>query len=152
MFPFSLVTLHWLHCFLLSRLKTEADISHNVKGIYIFSAPKNKDLFRGAGFLYAQYISKVTKLYFKHENAVQEKHILHLLPFKPKHDKTNKMTCAPSENSKSGWASTQYDQSLRCPHKEPLCSWLSIERTASEDSDQTGRMLRLIWVFAGRTG
>ena len=23
-----------------------------------------------------------------------------------------------------------------CPHEETLCSWLSIERTASEDSDQ----------------
>ena len=47
----------------------------------------------------AQYISKVTKLYFKHENAVQEKHILHILPFKPQHDNTNNMTCAPSEDS-----------------------------------------------------
>ena len=27
---------------------------------------------------------------------------------------------------RSGWASAQYDQSLRCPHKEPLCSCLSI--------------------------
>ena len=28
-----------------------------------------------------------------------EKDILHLLPFKPQHDKANKMTCAPSEDS-----------------------------------------------------
>ena len=42
---------------------------------------------------------KLTKLYFKHENAVQEKHILYLLPFKPQHDNTNKMTCATGEDS-----------------------------------------------------
>ena len=28
-----------------------------------------------------EYISKVTKLYFKHENSVQEKHVLDRLPF-----------------------------------------------------------------------
>ena len=30
------------------------------------------------------------------------------------HDKTNKMTCAPNEDS------YQSDQSLRCPHEEML--------------------------------
>ena len=28
--------------------------------------------------------------------------------------------CAPSEDSRSAWASTQSDQSLRCPHEETL--------------------------------
>ena len=36
--------------------------------------------------------------------------------FEPPYDKTNKMACAPSED----WASTQSDQSLRCPHEESL--------------------------------
>ena len=37
----------------------------------------------------------------------------------PPHDKTNKMTCAPSED-RSAWVSAQPDQSLRCPHEESL--------------------------------
>ena len=68
--------------------------------------------------------------------------------FEPPHDKTNKMACAPSEN-RSVWASAQSDQSL-------LSAWRKLGSLAtcwvhSEDSDQTGQMPRLIWVFAGRT-
>ena len=48
---------------------------------------------------------------------------------------------------RSVWASTQSDQSLRCPHEKTLGPQLPIEHTAN---DQTGRMPRLIWVFAGR--
>ena len=47
------------------------------------------------------------------------------------------------------WASTQYDQSSLCAQwvaKDP-----SFIHADSEDSDQTGRMPRLICVFAGRT-
>ena len=40
--------------------------------------------------------------------------------------------------------------SLRCPHEETFGPQLPIERTAK--TDQTGRMPRLIWVFAGRIG
>ena len=50
--------------------------------------------------------------------------------FEPPHDKTNKMACAPSEDSdqpghlpsliRVAWASAQSDQSLRCPHEESL--------------------------------
>ena len=39
--------------------------------------------------------------------------------------------------------------SLRCPHEETLSPQLPIERTAK--TDQTGRMPRLILVFAGCT-
>ena len=50
---------------------------------------------------------------------------------------------------RSAWASTQSDQSL-------LSAWrklgsLTTHRAHSEDSDQTGRMPRLIWVFAGHS-
>ena len=55
----------------------------------------------------------------------------------PPHDKTNKMACAPSEDSdqpghplRSAWASSQSDQSLHCPHAETLGPWLPIEHTA----------------------
>ena len=42
------------------------------------------------------------------------------------------------------------DQPLRCPHERKLRS-LAIHKAHSEDSDQTGWMPRLIWVFAGCT-
>ena len=56
--------------------------------------------------------------------------------FEPRHDKTNKMACAPSEDSS-------------------LTAWWKLGPLAthwahSEDSDQTGRVPRLIWDFAGR--
>ena len=50
---------------------------------------------------------------------------------------------------RSAWASAQSDQSSLCAQwvaKDP--NFLHVD---SEDYDQTGRMPRLIWVFAGRT-
>ena len=44
---------------------------------------------------------------------------------------------------RSAWASAQSVQSLRCPHEESLGS-LATYCAHSEDSDQTGRMPRLI--------
>ena len=62
--------------------------------------------------------------------------------YEPQHYKTNKMTCAPSEDS---------DQP-----GHPPSQWVAEDPmflpTDSEDSYQTGRMSRLIWVFAGRRG
>ena len=61
--------------------------------------------------------------------------------YQPAHDKTNKMACAPSEDS-STWASAQSDQSSLCAQwvpKEPR-----FFHADSEDSDQTGRLPRLI--------
>ena len=61
---------------------------------------------------------------------------------------------------RSAWASAQADLSLRCPPEESLGPYLPIQNTAktlislgthSKDSDQTGRLPRLIWVFAGHT-
>ena len=63
------------------------------------------------------------------------------IPFQkndPPHDKTNKIACALglirvfAVRVKKAWV-------------------ISYPLSASEDSDQTGRMPRLIWVFAGRT-
>ena len=48
--------------------------------------------------------------------------------YEPVHDKTNKMTCAPSKGSIRAFA-TQSDQSLRCPHEETLDLKLPIEHT-----------------------
>ena len=60
-----------------------------------------------------------------------------------------KWVCA-QRRLRSGWASAQSDKSLRCPHEETLGS-LATRWGHSEDSDQTGWMPRLIWVFAGCT-
>ena len=50
----------------------------------------------------------------------------------------------------SAWASTQSYQSLRCPPEEGLGPKLPLKRAAK--TDQTGRMPRLILVFAVRAG
>ena len=65
----------------------------------------------------------------------------------PLHDKTNKMTCVPSEDS---------DQPVHQPSLiRVFAQWVakdpSFLHADSQDSDQTGWMPRLIWVFAGRT-
>ena len=49
---------------------------------------------------------------------------------------------------KSACASAQSDLSLHSRHKETLHPRQNVH---SEDSDQTARMCRLIWVFTGRT-
>ena len=62
--------------------------------------------------------------------------------------KPTKWVCA-QRRLRSAWTSAQSDQSLlcvQCVAKDPR-----FLRADSEDSDQTGRMPRLIWVFAGRT-
>ena len=66
-----------------------------------------------------------------------------------RHDKTNKMSVHP--------AKTQISLGIRPVWSESsLCAqWVAMDprflHADSEDSDQTGRMPRLIWVFAGRT-
>ena len=84
-----------------------------------------------------------------HKNTLCYSLELHSFPQKYTSRSTTKPTkwCAPSEDS--AWASTQSDQRLRCPHEDILD--IATHWAHSEDSDQTGRRPRLIWVFAGRT-
>ena len=71
------------------------------------------------------------------------------VPSEPQHDKTNKVNVRP--------AKTQISLGIRPVWSESsLYAWRKLGSLAthwaqSEDSDQTGRMPRLIWVFAGRT-
>ena len=58
--------------------------------------------------------------------------------FEPPHDKTNKITVRPVK--------TQFSLGGAQQVKDP-----GVLHVDSEDSDQTGRMPRLIWVFAGCT-
>ena len=68
--------------------------------------------------------------------------------YEPWHDKTNKMSVRP--------AKTQISLGIRPIWSESsLSAWRNLGRLAthwahSEDSIQTGRIPRLIWVFAGR--
>ena len=67
----------------------------------------------------------------------------------PPHDKTNKMTVCPAKTQISLGIHPVWSESLLCTQwvaKDP--SFLHVD---SEDSDQIGRMLRLIWVFAEST-
>ena len=65
----------------------------------------------------------------------------------PLHDKTNKMTVCPAKTQISlGLCPVWSESSLGAQWVDP-----SFLHADSEDSDQTGRMPRLIWVFAGRT-
>ena len=68
-----------------------------------------------------------------------------------RHDKTNKMSVRPAKTQISLGIPPIWSES-------PLCAqWVHVAKDPrflhadSEDSDQTGRMPRLIWVFAGRT-
>ena len=69
--------------------------------------------------------------------------------YEPRHDKTYKMAVCP--------AKTQISLGIRPVRSESsLSAWRKLGSIAthwahSEDSDQTGRISRLIWVFAGRT-
>ena len=69
--------------------------------------------------------------------------------YEPQHDKTNKMSVHP--------AKTQISLGIRPVWSESsLSAWRKLGSLVthwvhSEDSDQTGRMPKLIWVFAGGT-
>ena len=82
-------------------------------------------------------------------NRIYSQSLIDILTIEPPHDKTNKMTCASSEDSdQPGHLPSLI--SLRCPHEESLGD-LATHWAHSKDSDQTGQMPRLIWVFAWRT-
>ena len=68
----------------------------------------------------------------------------------PPHDKTNKMTGAPSEDSDQLGHPSSLIRVFACAQwvaKGPM-----LLHADSEDSNHTGQMPRLIWVFAGRAG
>ena len=66
----------------------------------------------------------------------------------PPHDHNQQKWLCAQRRLRSAWASAQSDQSLCCLHEETLGPLITYW-AHSEDSDQTGWMPRLIWVFAG---
>ena len=82
---------------------------------------------------------------FSHDEA----HLASWLIYELRHDKTNNMAVCPAKAQISLGVRPVWSESL-------LSAWSDLGSLAthwahSEDSDQTGRMPRLIWVFAGRT-
>ena len=69
--------------------------------------------------------------------------------FKLRHEKTNKMSVRPAKTQISLGIRPVWSESSLCAQWVDKDS--SFLHADSEDSDQTGRMPRLIWVFAGRT-
>ena len=66
-----------------------------------------------------------------------------------RHDKTNKTSVRPAKTQMSLGIRPVWSESSQC------AQWVAEDprflHADSEDSDQTGRMPRLIWAFAGRT-
>ena len=76
-------------------------------------------------------------------------HSLPVSAYEPQHDKTNKVTVRPAKSQISLGICPVWSESSLCAQwvaKDP-----NFLHAGSEDSDQSGRMPRLIWVFAGRT-
>ena len=70
--------------------------------------------------------------------------------FEPGHDKTNKMSVCQGKTQISLGICPVWSESSLCTQsvaEDPM-----LLHADSKDSDQTGRMPRLIWVFAERTG
>ena len=72
-----------------------------------------------------------------------------ILSNETQHDKTNKMSVRTANSQISLGIGPVWSESSLC------AQWVvydpSVLHADNEDSDQTGRMSRLIWVFAGRT-
>ena len=69
--------------------------------------------------------------------------------YEPPHDKTNKVTVRPAKTQISLGIRPVWSESSLCA--QWVAKGPSFLHADSEDSDQTGRMPRLIWVFAGCT-
>ena len=67
----------------------------------------------------------------------------------PPRDKTNKMTMRPAKTQISLGIRPVWSESSLCARR--IAKDPSFLHADSEDSGQTGRMPRLIWIFAGRT-
>ena len=68
--------------------------------------------------------------------------------YEPRHDKTNKMSVLPTKTQISLGSAVWSESSLCAQSVAKKPSFLYED---SDDSDQTSRMPRLIWVLAGRT-
>ena len=75
--------------------------------------------------------------------------VINYPPYEPPHDKTNRLTVRPAKTQISLGIRPDWSESSLC------AQWVAKDSSFLHadcgDFHQTGRMLRLIWVFAGRT-
>ena len=96
-----------------------------------------------------QLLVFVDFIFFEPFITKTSKYAYKMMKYEPRHNKSNKVTVRP--------AKTQISLGIRPVWSEAsLSAWRKLGSLAthwvhSEDSDETGRMPRLIWVFAGRT-
>ena len=98
-------------------------------------------------YMYAKKLN-LHNLYYEHFHFCFDKR-KKLRWFEPQHDKTNEMSVRPAKTLISLGIRPVWSESSLC------AQWVAkgprFLHADSEDSDQTGRMPRLIRVFAGRT-
>ena len=76
---------------------------------------------------------------------------LFCLTFEPPHDKTTKWHVCPAKTQISLGICPVWSESSLCAHLVAILKDLSFLYADSKDSDQTGRIPKLIWVFAMHT-
>ena len=85
--------------------------------------------------------------YFKKPWKESRRHTIFKWIYEPRHDKTPKNECAPSEDSDQPGHPPSLIRVFAC------AQWVAkgprFLHADSKNSDQTGRMPKLIWVFAG---
>ena len=113
----------------------------------LISVKIQKDPFSQETIIATEFLKVVSQ--DKDQGSVQILPIIWIQTNEPRHDKTNKVTVRP--------AKPQISLGIRPVWLvASLSAWRKLESLAthwahSEDPDQTERMPRLIWVFAGRT-
>ena len=134
--------LHWLPMSLLwdtglYGLKRQTHLSHLMTKPTMWLCAQRRP--RSAWDSFSASVSVLVLLSSHHLCFIS---VLNFGLFEPPHDKTNEMACAPSEDSDQHW------HPLSLIRVFAVVQWVA---KGSEDSDETGRMHRLFWVFAGRT-
>ena len=118
----------------------------------LFLYPKFKPSFCGCAGWFVSYLVANSEDWVSHDEAhILQSRLKRLCYFtiEPRHDKTNKVTVR--------LAKTQISLGIRpvCSESSLCTQWVakdpSFLHADNEDVDQTGRMPRLIWVFAGHT-
>ena len=120
--------------------------------IHLVSNPKFQPSFCGcAGWFVSYLVANSEDRVSLDEAHILQSHFKRLCYFtiEPRHDKTNKVTVRLTKTQISLGIRPVWSESSLCSQwvaKDP-----SFLHADNEDVDQTGRMPRLIWVFAGHT-
>ena len=95
------------------------------------------------------HVNNIKDLVMYHPCTINTFKQAHVSSSEPRHDRTKKRVVRPAKTQISLGIRPVWSESS--PSAWRKLGFLATHWTHSEDSDQTGRMPRLIWVFAGRT-